>query len=248
MMRLLTIVEQNQILCHEWQGEIKALLVWCTIGLFLGIGIFLLSRAAWLVFVRHRKAGMSSLAFAAFAAYALLIARAGNDGSNKPQPVPSAVIRFDRGLYDMGSVATNDYPVIAWRYDSFLENDIVHISARPKASTNELDWIDYHVGPVSDTLWRGYIPACTGMVVWVWCEYIPPAPESTNGVYHLDFLAEPMDYEPPSEDVNEWVLLRTQVIDAEGGRLMSPPIIPQPLVDDFLNQTQQQPNHQETDE
>lgn len=239
MSRVLTIIEQNQILYHEWQGEVKAMLIWCTLGLFTFLGAFLLARAVWMIYKLHRRAGGSALAAAAFAGYALMVAWAGNDG-NKPKPTPSATLKFDVGLYDRGSVATNDHPVIAWRFDPWLSADTVHIAARPKGSTNELDWIYYHDGPVSDTIWRGYIPACTGMVIWVWSEYIPPTPESTNGVYHLDYLAEPLDYLPVDERVRQWQLLRTPIIDAADGRCMSPPIIPEPLIIDLLNQSNQE--------
>ena len=244
MSRMLTIIEQYQILYHEWQGEVKAIMIWCMLGLFLGLGLFFLCHSAWMAYKRQRRDGVSALTAVAFIAYAMLVAWAAHY-SNKPARVPSATIVFDAGLYDQGSVATNDHPVIAWRFDPWLYADTVHISARPKGSTNELDWIDYHSGPVSDTIWRGFIPACTGMVIWVWSEYIPPAPESTNGVYHLDYLTEPLDYNPVDETVRQWQLLRTPIIDAADGRYMSPPIIPEPLIIDFINQSQ---NNQEPEE
>ena len=241
MSRMLTIIEQQQILYHEWQGEITALLVWSAVGMFAFLGAFILVRAVWMIYKRHRRAGGSALVAATFAGYALMIAWA---AGNKPKPTPSATLKFDVGLYDQGSVATNDHPVIAWAFDPWIASDTVHISARPKGSTNELDWIDYHSGPVTDTIWRGFIPACTGMVIWVWSEYVPPAPEHTNGVYHLEYMAEPMDWEPV-DDVRKWNLLRTPIIDAADGRWMSPPIIPEPLIIDFINQSQ---NNQEPEE
>ena len=243
MTKSLTIIEQNQILYHEWQGEIRAMLLWSAIGVFAALGAILLIRAVWWAYKDHRKAGGTALAAVLFGAYALLMAHAGND-SNKPTPTPSATIRFDRGLYNMNSVATNDHPVIAWSYDPWLSSDMIHIEARPKDSTNELDWIEYHMGPVTDTIWRGFIPACTGMVIWVWSEYIPPTPESTNGVYHLEYLSEPLDYYPEVEDMLQWQLLRTPIIDAADGRYMSPPIIPEPLIINFLNSV----NNQEPEE
>ena len=243
MSLMLTIIEQNQILYHEWQGVITELLVWSAVGMFSFLVAFLLVRAVWMIYKRHRRAGGSALAAVAFGAYALMVAWAGNDG-NKPKPTPSATLRFDVGLYDQGSIATNDYPVIAWRFDPWLAEDTVHIAARPKGSTNELDWTYYHTGPVADTIWRGFMPACTGMVIWVWSEYVPPAPVHTNGVYHLEYMAEPMDWKPANEDVRQWQLLRTPIIDAADGRWMSPPIIPEPLVIDFLDQSN---NNQEGD-
>ena len=243
MSLMLTIIEQNQILYHEWQGVITELLVWSAVGMFSFLVAFLLVRAVWMIYKRHRRAGGSALAAVAFGAYALMVAWAGNDG-NKPKPTPSATLRFDVGLYDQWSIATNDYPVIAWRFDPWLAEDTVHIAARPKGSTNELDWTYYHTGPVADTIWRGFMPACTGMVIWVWSEYVPPAPVHTNGVYHLEYMAEPMDWKPANEDVRQWQLLRTPIIDAADGRWMSPPIIPEPLVIDFLDQSN---NNQEGD-
>lgn len=240
MSRMLTIIEQQQILYHEWQREITALLLWSVVGVFAFLGAFLLARSVWMIYKRHRREGGSVRVAVAFIAFSLMVAWAGNDG-NKPKPIPSATLRFDVGLYDQGSVATNDHPVIAWGFDPWLSADTVHISARPKGSTNELDWIDYHTGPVSDTIWRGFIPACTGMVIWVWSEYIPPPPQSTNGVYHLDYLATPLDYSPVDEGVRQWQLLRTYIIDAADGRYMSPPIIPKPIIIDFLNQSNQEP-------
>lgn len=240
MSRMLTIIEQQDILYHEWQREITELLVWSALGVSAFLGMFFLVRAVWMIYKRQRRAGGSALAAVAFGAYSMLVGWAGNDG-NKPEPTPSATLRFDVGLYDQGSVATNDHPVIAWRFDPWLSADTVHIAARPKGSTNELDWIYYHTGSVSDTIWRGYIPACTGMVIWVWSEYIPPTPQSTNGVYRLDYLAESLDYLPVDERVRQWQLLRTRIIDAADGRYMSPPIIPEPLIIDFIDKSNKEP-------
>ena len=139
-----------------------------------------------------RAAGSSSLASVIFAAYALCIARAGND-SNKPPKIPKADIIFDTFLADNGSVATNDYPTIRWRYDAMAANDYLHIDARPKGSTNETDWLGYYVGRVTDGSWHGHMPGCTGMTIHVWSEYVQPSPVSTNGVYHLDYLSVPLD-------------------------------------------------------
>ena len=57
MSRMLTIIEQNQILYHEWQGEITALLVWSAVGMFVFLVAFLLVRAVWRNYKRHRRAG-----------------------------------------------------------------------------------------------------------------------------------------------------------------------------------------------
>lgn len=189
-----------------------------------------------------RAAGSSSLASVIFAAYALCIARAGND-SNKPPKIPKADIIFDTFLADNGSVATNDYPTIRWRYDAMAANDYLHIDARPKGSTNEMDWLGYYVGRVTDGSWHGHMPGCTGMTIHVWSEYVQPSPVSTNGVYHLDYLSVPLDRAQETEGLRTWCLLRTPICDADEKRLMAPPSLPEPLVieipkdliDSFLN-------------
>ena len=65
----------------------------------------------------------------------------------QPTPVPSETIRFDTGLYNQGSVATNDHPVIAWSFDLWSWSNTIHIEVRPKGSTNELDWLERWMSP-----------------------------------------------------------------------------------------------------
>lgn len=214
----------------EWSGRQET-------GHLLLVGIVAVLAAAatvagaygiCLLYRKIRRSGESVLSSLLFAAYALCAAYAGSD-SNKPPDVPSARIVFDAGLYDDGSVATNDHPTIRWRYDPWLADDVLHVDARPKGSTNDADWIGYHVGRVSDASWTGHMPACTGMAIHVWSEYVPPSPVTTNGVYHIDYLAPPLDCEPGPAGRRAWVPLRTPVYDASERRLMSPPALPRPL-------------------
>lgn len=198
------------------------------------------------LFRSRRAAGASILSSLFFAGWAVCVGAGSNDG-NKPPPIPTATLVFDAYLRDAGSVATNDHPVIRWSYAPVVAADVVHIDARPKGSAEPGDWMRYHSGPVTDGVWSGHMPGCTGMVVHVWCEYVPPPSVTTNGVYHLHHLSPPLDYIPLTDDLRKWVLLRTPVCD--GPRRMSPPEltappdahgplaveIPQDLVDDFLN-------------
>lgn len=214
----------------EWSGrqEMCGILVAAAIAAFTAMATVAGAWGIALLYRNSRKAGDSVLPSLLFAAYALCVAYAGSD-SNKPPDVPSARIAFDAGLYDDGSVATNDYPTIRWRYDPWIAADVLHIDARPKGSTNDADWIGYHVGRVSDASWTGHMPACTGMAIHVWSEYVPPSPVTTNGVYHLDYLAPPLDCGPGPAGRRAWVPLRTPVYDAAERRLMSPPALPRPL-------------------
>jgi len=200
----------------------------CSKAFFLIAAVAFTLLTVLMVFGSFKRSGGSVLASIVFAMLSLSLARA-ND-SNKPTPVPSATITWDVSLHDFGSVATNDYPRIGWTYDQWIANDVLHIDARPKGSTNESDWVSYYVGRVSDTFWTGYMPGCTGMTIYVWSEYVAPPPVTTNGVYHLDYLSVPLDYVQETEDLRMWDLLRTPIYDAEEKRLMSPPSLPEPLV------------------
>jgi len=216
-----TIIEQMLLVAQLEQEE-------CQKAFFLVAGFAFTVVVLIAAFGSFRKRGASGFASLVFAVIALGLARA-ND-SNKPTPVPSATIVWDVSLHDFGSVATNDYPRIGWTYDQWIGGDVLHIDARPKGSTNEADWVSYYVGRVSDTFWTGYMPGCTGMTIYVWSEYVEPPPVTTNGVYHLEYLAEPLDREQGDGDFRMWDLLRTPIYDADEKRLMSPPSLPSPLV------------------
>lgn len=51
--------------------------------------------------------------------------------ADKPTPMPSATIRWDRGLADNGSVATNDTVFIRGTYDALMASDALHVDYRP---------------------------------------------------------------------------------------------------------------------
>lgn len=146
--------------------------------------------------------------------------------ADKPTPIPSATIRFDDGLHDNGSVATNDTVFIRGTYDQLMANDTLHIDYRDRASTNALDWVRAYNGVVSD-LGPGItmtIVGATNMVIWVWSEYVPPAPVHTNGEYRITYVGS-VTNSPP--ETPRYVLPRTPVKTAEGVQL-SPPELPEP--------------------
>jgi len=216
----------------EWSGrqEINHLFLFGMIAVLTAAATVAGAYGIYLLYRNSRRYGASFMSSLFFVAYALVIAYAGND-SNKP--TPSATIVFDTSLYNNGSVATNDYPTICWTYDQLIANDVLHIDARPKGSTNATDWIQYYEGHVIDASWTGYMPSCTGMTIYVWSEYVQPSPVSTNGVYHLEYLSVPLDYVQESEDLRMWELLRTPIYDLDENRLMSPPSLPDPIVIDI---------------
>lgn len=146
--------------------------------------------------------------------------------ADKPTPGPSATIRWDDGLRDNGSVATNDTVFIRGTYDQLMANDTLHIDYRDKASTNALDWVRSYDGIVSD-LAAGItrtIPDATNKVIYVWSEYVPPAPVHTNGEYRVTYVGNVTNAPP---EAPRYVLPRTPVKTSEGIRL-SPPELPEP--------------------
>ena len=147
-------------------------------------------------------------------------------GSTKPPGVPSATIRWDEGLADFGSVATNDTVFIRGTYDPLMANDALMIDYRAKASTNALDWVNAYNGIVS-SLAAGItltIPGATNMVIYVWSEYVAPSPVHTNGEYRVTYVGSVTNAPPATP---RYVATRTRVKTAEGVRL-SPPELPEP--------------------
>ena len=111
--------------------------------------------------------------------------------ADKPTPVPSALLRWDRGLADNGSIATNDTVSIRGTYDPLMANDALHVDYRDRTITDSPDgWARAYDGAVGD-LADGFtvtIPDATNMIVWIWSEYIEPAPTHTNGEYRIIYV------------------------------------------------------------
>ena len=152
--------------------------------------------------------------------------------ADKPTPVPSGTIRLDDGLRDNGSVATNDTVFIRGTYDQLMANDTLHIDYRDKGSTNVTDWVRGYDGGVSD-LSAGFtvnIPDATNKVIYVWSEFIPPAPVHTNGEYRVTYVGS-VTNSPP--ETPRYVLARTPVKTSEGVQL-SPPELPEPKTETRL--------------
>lgn len=242
----LTLGEALEVVAWAGRQEMRQALLAAAMAAFAALATVAAVWGIALLYRSSRKAGASALPSLLFAAYALCIAYAGSD-SNKPASAPSARIVFDVSLYDDGSVATNDYPTIRWRHDPWIADDVLHIDARPKGSTNDADWIGFYVGRVADLSWAGHMPACTGMTIHVWSEYVQPSPVTTNGVYLLDYLASPLDRAPEQESRRTWSLLRTPVYDAEERRLLSPPSLPSPLAAD-VDVLDNEPNGKEIED
>lgn len=168
-----------------------------------------------------------SCAVAAFLVGAVLAAQY----ADKPAPVPSATIRWDRGLADNGSVATNDTVFIRGTYDALMASDALHVDYRQRSIVDTPDgWTRGYDGRVSD-LADGFtvvIPDATNMVVWIWSEYIEPAPTHTNGEYRIVFVAR-LDGE--AADAPRYVTPRTPIKGMEDdgdAHNLSPPSLPPP--------------------
>lgn len=169
-----------------------------------------------------------SCAVAVFLVGAVLAAQ----HADKPAPVPSAYLRWDRGLADNGSAATNDTVFIRGTYDPLMANDALHVDYRPKWITDSPDgWARAYDGGVSD-LADGFavtIPDATNMVIYIWSEYIEPAPTHTNGEYRIVFVAR-LDGE--AADAPRYVTPRTPIkgMEDEGdAHHLSPPSLPPPV-------------------
>lgn len=237
-----TIFDQLRIVAEMGHRETTTALGLAVCSIMLIVSLALLIRFVWKLAKSHAKESGTAVAAILFALYGAAIGAGSND-SAKPEKIPSATIIFDRGLYDQGSVATNNWPEIRWKFDTWLRNDTAHISVCRKGE-EETGWYDVWAGPVTATAWSGYVDDCTNMVIHIWSEYIPPPAEHTNGVYHLEYVTTPMDWDKPFP---EWLLPRCQIIDANDRRLMSPPIIPEPLIIDFLNKYAE-PINEETED
>ncbi len=177
-----------------------------------------------------RFRGVTVFQICLFAAWSLLIAAVGND-SAKPPEVPHATLRFDTGLSDNGSVATNDYPVIRWTYEAPLAYNTAHIEYRNKTGSNR-EWAEAGSVPVTDGVWTGFISDCTNREIFVWSDYIPPAPIHTNGVYAIRNITRPMSdlsstnapaYTPP-----RYLSIRTPI--KKGDEQISPPELTRPVI------------------
>ena len=168
-----------------------------------------------------------SCAVAAFLVGAVLAAL----HADKPAPVPSAYLRWDRGLADNGSIATNDTVSIRGTYDPLMANDALHVDYRPKWITDSPDgWARAYDGGVSD-LADGFavtIPDATNMVIYIWSEYVEPAPTHTNGEYRIIYVGN-ITNSPP--EAPRYFLPRTPIkgMEDEGdAHHLSPPSLPPP--------------------
>lgn len=224
-MTSITLVETLEIVEWGFRQEMSHLILIAAATIFTLLATIAGCYGIYRLYRGVRKTGASILSSLFIGSCMIYLMYAGSD-SHKPQAMPSARIIFDTYLYDNGSVATNDYPTIRWSHDPLIADDMLHIEARPKASTDETDWVEYYIGRVTASQWSGHMTGCTGMEIYVWSEYVPPPTSKTNGVYLLDYLAAPLcDIEGP----RTWNLLRTPIYDADGGRLVSPPRLAPPV-------------------
>ena len=151
--------------------------------------------------------------------------------ADKPEPVPSAFLRWDRGLADNGSIATNDTVFIRGTFDPLMANDALHVDYRPKWIADSPDgWARAYDGAVGDLAdgFTATIQGATNMVVWIWSEYVEPAPVHTNGEYRVIYVGD-ITNSPP--EAPRYFLPRTPIkgMEDEGdAHHLSPPSLPPP--------------------
>ena len=171
-------------------------------GIFAALLAFGGVRAAWRGFAGRRGTFAALCVLAAFCAIL----------ADKPTPVPSALLRWDRGLADNGSIATNDTVFIRGTYDPLMANDALHVDYRDRTITDSPDgWARAYDGAVGD-LADGFtvtIPDATNMVVWIWSEYVEPAPTHTNGEYRIIYVGR---IDGGAADAPRYVTPRTPIV------------------------------------
>ena len=171
-------------------------------GIFAALLAFGGVRAAWRGFAGRRGTFAALCVLAAFCAIL----------ADKPTPVPSALLRWDRGLADNGSIATNDTVFIRGTYDPLMANDALHVDYRDRTITDSPDgWSRAYDGAVGD-LADGFavtIPDATNMVVWIWSEYVEPAPTHTNGEYRIIYVGR---IDGGAADAPRYVTPRTPIV------------------------------------
>ena len=92
-----------------------------------------------------------------------------------------AVVHFDDGLRDNGTLITNDTVAVRWTYSGIPAASSVFIDYREAGSTNE--WQSLGETLASAMAWTGTLANATNYEYWVYSTYVPPVPVHTNGVW-----------------------------------------------------------------
>lgn len=93
------------------------------------------------------------------------------------------LFKFDDGLYDDHSYATNDTLHVAWTRDPVIPLDsTLYIDYRTSGATNE-EWITLGVTTVGAFSFDAIVQNATNFDYFIWSEYVPPTPIHTNGVW-----------------------------------------------------------------
>lgn len=95
--------------------------------------------------------------------------------------------RWDGGIKDNGSYATNSTLHVAWQRDTSQGvlvplDATVYIDYRTAGSTGEV-WNTLAESVVRNWQWNGIVQDATNFDYSVWAYYIPPEPVHTNGVW-----------------------------------------------------------------
>lgn len=123
-------------------------------------------------------------------------------------------ISFDEGLYDNGSVVTNDLVKIRWTYSGIPAASSVFIDYRETGTTNS--WSGLGESVASALAFDATLADATNYEYFVYSTYIPPVPVHTNGVW------TGQAYETKSRvGAGAFVIINGRV--TEHGRAVAPP-------------------------
>lgn len=149
---------------------------WLTLGCFVALGAIGIVYAAWLskftLAEALRKFSKRLIEGAVVLAVAVLAVMYGGSKST---------FRFDTGLTNNGSYATNDTVYAAWTYSGIPPESAVFIDYRLSGTTNE--WENLAETTAAAGSWTGTLANATNYDYYVYSVYVPPIPAHTNGVW-----------------------------------------------------------------
>lgn len=142
------------------------------------IGLCRIYRTAW----RNTLCKLAPMTLVVLAIFAI-------KATNVGRPHKISYFNFDAYLQNQGSYLTNDTVVIQFSksgpaWELALEDSPIWVYARDWSSTNVEDFIAIDTSHVFADYPMSYtLEGATNYDYWVYCDYTPPTPVHTNGVW-----------------------------------------------------------------